>query len=57
MRIKCIRHLSSTSLAAITLAWSPQAIHAQGSVDNFVDGIEGCRSDGLVAILQRRIAD
>ena len=37
MRIRCVRHLSSTGLAAIALAWSPQAVHAQDSVENFID--------------------
>jgi len=37
MRSRCIRPLSSAGLAAITLAWSPQAVHAQDSVENFIN--------------------
>jgi len=37
MRLKNVRHLSSTGLATITLAWSSQAVHAQNSVENFAE--------------------
>ncbi len=37
MRIKYLRHLSGVVPAVILFAWSSQAVHAQNSVENFVE--------------------